>query len=174
MVRAYDWADQLSVIKLLSRQIQPPYYLVIKDHKGNDGYRNNSFYKTISYLPNIKILHKEENPYEIISYSKGVICLTGRIGFESFILNKPVAVFGDVFYENWPHATKIKSLSDFKKWCLFTLKQKNFNFSENSKKKYIEDYLRNVYDFKIVMGLNETLTEKNLKKMSNLFNKILS
>ena len=36
--------------------------------------------------------------------------------FESFVLEKPVAVLGDVFYEKWPHATKMYSLIDFKKW----------------------------------------------------------
>ena len=33
-LESFDWADQLSLIKLLSRQIPPPYVLLIKSIKG--------------------------------------------------------------------------------------------------------------------------------------------
>ena len=72
---------------MLCRQIPPPICLVIKDHKEMMDLEN-SFYKTLGYLPNVKLVHKNVNPYELIKFSKGVICLTGRIGFESYILNK--------------------------------------------------------------------------------------
>ncbi len=172
MVRSFDWADQLSLIKLLSRQIPPPYVLLIKEHIGNEGFRNNTFYKEISYLPNVKLIFKEVNPYKIISNSKGVICLTGRTGFESFILEKPVAVFGDVFYEKWPHARKIGSFIDFKKWVL-SLKKNNIRISDTVKKRYITKYLSYVYDFKFIIGLNATVDKKNIQKIASFFNKLL-
>ena len=49
----------------------------------------------------------------MVSKADGIISITGTIGFESYILdeNKPVIIFGDTFYDVFPHIFKINDFN---------------------------------------------------------------
>lgn len=113
-VRAYDFSDQLGLIKLISRLLPPNSILIVKDHKGNQGFRKATFYKQISHLYNVKIVSPSVNLRSLIQSSNGVITLTGRIGLESLIDGVPVIAFGDSFWTNLRHVYKPRSIDDIK------------------------------------------------------------
>lgn len=103
-VRAFDFSDQLGLIKLISRSLPPTSVLLVKEHRGNQGFRKPSFYKELSHLHNVRIINPRQNLRNLVQSSAGVITMTGRIGLESLIDNIPVIAFGSTF---WTHLDSV-------------------------------------------------------------------
>jgi hypothetical protein len=109
-VRAHEFSDQLGLIKLISRLLPPTSILIVKEHKGNQGFRKASFYKQISHLYNVKIVSPQINLREMTKCSSGVLTLTGRIGLECLIDGVPIIAFGQTFWTNHPRVYKPRSI----------------------------------------------------------------
>ena len=113
-VRAHDFADQLGLIKLISRLLPPTSMLLVKEHKGNQGFRKAGFYEQISHLYNVKIISPWANLRELAGCSKGVLTLTGRIGLECLIDGIPIIAFGETFWTNHPRVLKPRSIDEIR------------------------------------------------------------
>jgi len=94
--------DEYNLIRNLAFSLPHGQYLVVKDHISATGYEGYEFYKKISKLPNVKLANPNLNSKELIKKSLGVFTLTSTVGYEAVLMNKPVAIFGDVFYMNHP------------------------------------------------------------------------
>ena len=117
-VRAHEFSDQLGLIKLISRLLPPTSILIVKDHKGNQGFRKATFYKQISHLYNVKVVSPSVNLRNLIQTCHGVITLTGRIGLESLIDGVPVIAFGDSFWTNLKQVYRPRSIDEIKNLLL--------------------------------------------------------
>lgn len=119
--------DEYNLIKNISFSLPKNRFLVVKDHISAFGYEGFSFYKKICALPNVILINPHENSKILIQKSLGVFTLTSTVGYEAFILNKPVVIFGDVFYQNHPLVYKCPGYSTIKD---------GFSFIENNLKNY--------------------------------------
>jgi len=102
--------DQLMLIRNIAFSLDKDEYLVVKEHVSNYGYFAATIYEEIKSLPGVKLIGPEHNIKNIVMKSKGVITLTSTVGFEAVLLEKPVIVFGDVFYNKHPLCRKINSV----------------------------------------------------------------
>lgn len=120
-VWAADHVEELSNIQAISFRLPTNVKLYVKEHPSAVALQPVSFYKKLSALPNVRLLAPELPTKELVRKSLGVVCLTSTAGFEAAVLNKPVIVFGTVFYSYFPNVTKINGYSDLTKaldWAL--------------------------------------------------------
>lgn len=106
-VYAKQYNDELHSIIQMAFNIPFGSYLYVKDHPDAAGLPELSFYQKLKKVPNIKLISHKENTKQLIKNSQGVIVLTGTVGFESLILDKPVFVLGDIFFKYHKNARVI-------------------------------------------------------------------
>ncbi len=94
--------EEYNLIRNLAFSLPHGQYLVVKDHISATGYEGYEFYKKIIKLPNVKLANPNLNSKELIKKSLGVFTLTSTVGYEAVLMNKPVVIFGEVFYMNHP------------------------------------------------------------------------
>lgn len=115
MVRGYPFSDQLALIDRLARQLPKGTVLVVKEHFGNEGYRKINDYYRLASIPNVVLLGRGFSVDTLISGSKGVITISGRMGYEAICRNIPVCCLGYPFWRKISHYQydAQKSLSTF-------------------------------------------------------------
>jgi hypothetical protein len=106
LIRAYPFSDQMSVIQQIAKALPLGTTLVVKEHRGNHGYRKPSFYRDLHYLPNVKLVPREAILDGLIKNSLGVITLNSRMGWEALVLGRPVIALGKGF---WTSFDKVKN-----------------------------------------------------------------
>jgi len=107
---ARKYVNQAFFIEQLSKSIPAGVCLYVKDHIVFPGHKPVSFFKTISKLPNVKIISSEYNTYALTKHAKALVVLTSTVGLEALLLQIPVYVAGEVFYDFLPCVTKINDV----------------------------------------------------------------
>jgi len=98
------------MIEILTRSIPQHIKLYIKAHP-RDG-MSTMLLKRIKPDSRTIMINPSLNSYELIKNSVAVATITGTTGWEGFLNNKPVLMFGNYFYQDAPGVYKIKSVED--------------------------------------------------------------
>ena len=114
LVRSYPYTDQIYLAKQISKLLPDDMYLAVKEHRGNEGYRKIKDYKELCYEPNIILLPRIMDVGKLIRDSCGVITMSGRMGWEALVLNKPVFSLGRAFWTRFRGVRKLNSLEDIR------------------------------------------------------------
>jgi hypothetical protein len=114
-IRSFNFSDQLGLIKLISKLLPADCVLVVKEHRGNQGFRKPQFYRELSHHYNIVCASPKMNLRELVQGSKGVVTLTGRVGLEALIDDIPVIAFGKTFWSDNERVYKPQSPQEIKK-----------------------------------------------------------
>lgn len=115
-VAAKYYECDYEILKNISFSMLPNMVLVVKEHKVNIGNNKINFYKKIKQLPNTILLSPYYNLKENIHNFSAVITLTSTVGFEALQKNVKVGVLGEVFYQNYPGATKLNSYTELENY----------------------------------------------------------
>ena len=110
----YD--DQLTTIKNISKCLPLDAKLYVKEHPAAAGRNTLAFYRELRKLFNVRIIDHRVSSKHLLNGSKGVIVISGTMGWESFLLKKPTFVLGDVFYKYFSGVNSpegFKDLADF-------------------------------------------------------------
>ncbi|MDR2221535.1 MAG: hypothetical protein LBE34_02235 [Flavobacteriaceae bacterium] len=135
-VMARNYCNDISVIENIAFNLPFGSYLYVKEHFVNFGRLPSSYYKKLKNIPNVKLISCDENTKELITNSKGVVTLTSTVGYEALLLNKPVFVFGNVFYQCHPNCRKLDSFEN-----LFSeLNNLDLDLDESINKKFVATY----------------------------------
>lgn len=151
-----DYIDQYLIIDLISSLLPDNFYLYVKEHpKQEIANRYGNYYSDtlIRNKNNIKFIKTEQDSYELINHSKGVITITGTAGWESLFRCKPVIVFGKNFYNYAPNVFYVENY-EMCKSAINTIIKSTLDFSEISLKKFmvavnnvcIEGFIDPVYE----------------------------
>jgi hypothetical protein len=109
-----EYAQQMNIILDLHLNLPKGYDLIIKEHPSmfrnmfNKRVRSNKFYKNIAGLRNVKIAPLSFESFDLIDHSKGVVTITGTVGIEALLRNKPILVYGDAQYLKFDFAFEQK------------------------------------------------------------------
>lgn len=106
------YVDEYPVIKNLAFSLPPGRWLYVKDHPSAVGYPPRSFYRSISEIPNVRLIAPGADTKALIAKSIGVITQTSTVGYEALVIGKPVWVLGRVFYDFHPRCRKIAWTDD--------------------------------------------------------------
>ena len=101
MLLAPTYKDQLWIIGQIARSLPVGYKLYVKEHAAMSGFRPRSFYQELKKIPNVRLLRPNTNTkhgFDLIRNARLVTTLTGTVGWEATLFQKPVITFGDVFY----------------------------------------------------------------------------
>ncbi|MBU1042437.1 MAG: hypothetical protein KKF77_15190 [Proteobacteria bacterium] len=97
-----EYSHHEGFIVNLARRIPSDTCLYVKDNPFMLGNRPLSFYRNLNKLHNVYIVHNHTNTFELINNAQAVLTVVGTAGWEGYLLNRPVVVLGDVFYNFLP------------------------------------------------------------------------
>lgn len=126
-VLAGTYFNEYETIRNIAFNLPVGTKLYVKDHKSAYGFPELSFYKSLTKLPNVKVIEPFFDTKKLIKASKAVITLTSTVGYEALLLNKRVFLFGNVFYQFHPNVVRIenpaKLFNLFQEWLCKPLEQ---------------------------------------------------
>ncbi len=168
-IRAFPFTDQMHVIQQIAKALPLGITLIVKEHRGNQGYRKSGFYRELQYLPNVRLVPPEmENNY-LVSNSIGIITLTGRMGWESLVLGKPVIALGSTFWTFFEEVKKPRSWIELKSMiedCVTsTGHNKEFNYNNNLQA-YAAAYISLTREGNYVPKSDGSLDESNFENIA--------
>jgi hypothetical protein len=102
-----QFVNQRLMIKMLRSAMPTDWKLYIKDHISQfswytdfgEQHRSIEFYDEIRSLPNTDLVPLFYDTFSLIDNCKAVATVTGSIGFEAVVRNKPVLTFGHPWYK---------------------------------------------------------------------------
>lgn len=170
LVRAKKYEKQLFYIDSWAKSLPADTLLYVKEHYVVLGNRRLSFYKELEKYPNVVLISPWESSRKLILHSQAVTTLTGTAGFEAMLLQKPVIISGNVFYQDAPGVIKVDDIYG-----------KYLNIMEQWKKpdrceiiKYLCEYFRNLSVGCSDYTNEDTYTEENIRYLANaLYKKMI-
>jgi hypothetical protein len=169
MVRAYPFSNQMAVIEQIAKALPLGVNLVVKEHRGNQGYRKNGFYRELQYFPNVKLVPREMDVSTLLRKCIGVITLTSRMGWEGLVLGKPVIAFGSSFWTSFGEVKKPASWVELKRIieaCLIDTEDNNETSYEEKLLAYAAAYISLTHEGNFVIGSEEFLSKKNAENVA--------
>lgn len=103
LVQAPLYLDQLALLEDIARSLPIGYRLYVKEHVSNRGRRPLKFYNAIRKIPAARLLGPDTDTWSLIRNASAIAVITGTMGWEGLLFDKPVVSFGDVFYNRVPH-----------------------------------------------------------------------
>lgn len=169
-VLAPSYIDEFNNILNISNNLPFGTYLYVKDHASAIGVQNLEFYKKISLLPAVKLVHYDHNIKKLIIDSKGVITVNSTAGYEALILNKPVILLGRVFYERFHNVYRANSFSEINN-IVDAMDHSSISSLEETAKDIIAYYR---YTYKGALQINATNHDEDyfFKLADNIFDRL--
>lgn len=136
MPEAYHYSNQWLIIKKIAANLPDGIILYVKEHPSvfinnfDARYRNEAFYKDISKLGNVQLIPLDCDTFEMIDKAKAIVTITGTVGVQALIRNKPVIAFGTASYRNLKNVCVVKNDIDFQKELNQVLNLKSLEDSE--------------------------------------------
>lgn len=114
LIIAPFYTNQLEVIKNIVKSLPVGYDLFIKEHPGMSarGWHSISYYKEISSMPNVHLIHPSVKPEEIIEKCSLVITISGTASFDAVCYKKPSIVFVDTSFSMLPSVYRLKTIEE--------------------------------------------------------------
>ena len=84
----------IDVIRKSDRNVQ----FIVKEHPAMYGKRNINFYKALSAMPNVQIIHPYENSNQLLRELWNVLVYTGSVGVEALLRGKKVFTVSENYY----------------------------------------------------------------------------
>lgn len=110
LVQGPLFLDQLALLRDMAMSLPVGHRLYVKEHLSNRGRRPVSFYQQIRAIPSVRLLGPDENTWELIRNAGAITVISGTMGWEGLLYDKPVVVFGEVFYDLLPHVYHAKKV----------------------------------------------------------------
>ena len=102
IICAPKYEKQLFFIDSLAKSLPADTVLYVKEHYSGLGTRPIQFYKELEQYPNVVLVTPWADSRQLIEHAQCVATLTGTVGWEAFLLRRPVIMSGDIFYTNAP------------------------------------------------------------------------
>ncbi len=169
VVRAFYFSDQIALIKQIAKLLPIGTYLVVKEHGGNHGYRKVNDYIEISYLPNVLLVPRDYNVSSLINKSLGIITLTGRMGWESIVNNKPVIAFGDSYWSSFTGVFNVISWPDLKEKLHYCCSLNgSFKYNQHKLLAFTAAYIACIYEGSFIFHAKKFMSLENIQKFSKM------
>jgi hypothetical protein len=102
LVQAPLYVDQLALLRDLAASLPVGHRLYVKEHVSSRGRRPLEFYNAIRAIPAARLLGPDEDTWALIRAAAVVAVITGTVGWEALMFEKPVVTFGDIFFNIHP------------------------------------------------------------------------
>lgn len=102
LVQAPMYLDQVALVQDIARSLPIGHRLYVKEHVSNRGRRPIAFYNAIRAIPAVRLLSPDEDTWSLVRGADAIAVITGTMGWEGLLFDKPVVTFGNVFYNVLP------------------------------------------------------------------------
>lgn len=102
LVLAPYYLNQLALIEDIAKSLPVGYRLYVKEHMSSQGRRPLFYYRRIRDTFGVCLLGPGEDSWRLLQNAAAVAVITGTMGWEALLLEKPVVTFGKVFYNTFP------------------------------------------------------------------------
>lgn len=111
---AIKYYNQVEFVTNIARSLPADICIVVKENPRTVGglHRPKSYYKDLVRHPNIIFLHHSVDAHELIKKSMAVVTLTGTVGLEAMMMDKPVIVVGNIFYRFFDRVYSVSSIEE--------------------------------------------------------------
>jgi len=176
------WGDglykgQVKLIENIASVLPPDTYLFIKDHPHHIGYRSVCDYLYLQKIPNIRLIAPNIPGKRVIKDALGIITINGSAGFEGILLNKPVYIFGNAYYEISNRVFKIENIKDLREVLYdnrhlyynddFELYKFVLSFLSSIHEGVVDFYANRIYKYQIDLTKNSKLVAESLNNIVN-------
>ena len=133
------FVQQWFAVRLLSWALPAGWTLVVREHPSmwlhalDVTVRTRGIYGEITSLPNVKICSMDVDTFEVIDRSAAVATLTGSVGFQAILRNKPVLAFGLPAYKDHPACFPVSSSEQVQRKL-----QKKYGFGKGSARSFAD------------------------------------
>lgn len=167
------YVNQLEVIRNISKVLPVDVSLYVKEHPAAYGKHSIGFYKCLLEIHNVKLIAPDVDTKKMIVNSKGVIVLSGTMGWEAMLLGVPVYVLGNVFYDNFKNLIKVSGFQELgnKIKTSFISDEKSILAALRSINKAAFD---GVFDVCKLDTTQHVLTSNNIRKVKQGIDKIFA
>lgn len=165
------YQNQLHFLQQLSRAIPINLKFVIKLHFSDpDNYSPHELKKLIS-IPGVLIAHPNASGREFIEKSTLVVGITGTSCLEAALLRKPVLIFGDSPYVNFPRSERAGTLDQLHSQILKMINRPPPDESEilDAYSRYLARYMHGISN-----DWNNEISKKDTVSLTNCFNQLVA
>ena len=115
-----EFDDQEYMIKLISQLVPKGWLVYVKEHPSQfvSSYarygekRSRGYYRSILKCPNVRFVPLTSDTFSLIDNSMAVATVTGTVGWESVVREKPALIFGHAWFKNCNAVFHITSVDD--------------------------------------------------------------
>jgi len=111
LVYAPYFRGQLDIIRNISYSLPAEMKLYVKEHPVSVGYRAPGFYESIKANANVRLVHPSVNTFDLLPKAEIVFTITGTVGWEAILHERPVIVFGDTFWDTFDLVRRVHDLT---------------------------------------------------------------
>ena len=114
LIPATFYTNQLNVIVNIAKSLPIDFQLYVKEHPMQKikSWRENSYYKSIMELLNVKLIHPSISNDEMLEKCTMVITIAGTTGLEAALHKKSAIIFTDAIYSSLPSVHRLTSLEE--------------------------------------------------------------
>lgn len=167
------YVDQSIMIEALLKFFPENVKIYVKEHpsqfspklEGETG-RNIDFYKSVKKFDRVQFISNNIDSFKLIDRSLSVVTLTGTVGIEALIRNKPVIILGNAWYEHLPGTFKINEREDLIKLSHSIMN--DFYFSEENLIKSLDNLYKSTLKANHYQGVAESSSLTNKESVENL------
>lgn len=143
------YVDQRLCVDELLKNTPSDYLIYIKEHPTQfyqqflgQTNRNKEFYDDLNAIPRVRLISSDEPTFPLIQHAQAVATITGTVGWESIVYQKPTIVFGHSWYENCPLVLNVKRNIDSSKIGDYI---EHYKYSEKQLMAYLAAVGENTY-----------------------------
>lgn len=174
------FVDQRLCIELLLKYLPSNYKIYVREHphqfsRMKDGHtgRMRDLYDDLIKNDRVKLISTGVDPFDLISKAKAVSTITGTVGWEAMVRQKPVIAFGLCWYENYSKG--VLRITDEKSAENMLQFIENYSFDEHSLKAYLAAVGKNTYYADYFKANKKDLIHLTKKEnVDNVVNAIIS
>lgn len=171
------YVQQWIAVRMLAWSLPQGWSLLVREHPTmwldplDVSVRTMSLYEELSSLEGTKICSMDIDTFDLIDECQAVATLTGSVGFQSLLRDKPVLAFGVASYKDHPACFSVESYSDLV--SAFGAIQED-NISDHFTDDAIKNYLLWVEQNSISADPEETdRLEARLKNFAEVYRQVL-
>jgi hypothetical protein len=106
--------DQVGVVEDIARSLPIDLVLYVKEHPVMMGRRPLRDYQRMARIPNVRLLRAGLSTSALVSRAAAVVTITSTVGWEAVVLERPVILLGNVWYDGCGLVDKISSVVELK------------------------------------------------------------
>jgi len=119
LVQAPMYLDQVNLVRDIAASLPIGVRLYVKEHVSNRGRRPLSFYEQLRALPSVRLLGPDTDVWPLIRNASAIAVITGTMGWEGLLFDKPVVTFGSVFFNLHPSVLRASDVPKDRWYELF-------------------------------------------------------